>query len=89
MNAGSLIRLVLAFSDRLKYRKSFLIVVALLAVNIFIPDFVPLLDELILGCIAALLATFKKKKLEDKREEGVHENGVTVEGEIVEDEDEK
>ena len=81
----SLIGLLLAFADQLKFRNLFLIIISLLLINIIIPDFIPFLDEIILACIAALLASWKNKKvLEDKEPAG-----VILEGEIVETEDEK
>ncbi len=84
MGPGTLIGLLMAFADQLKFRNLFVIVIALLLINIIIPDFIPFVDEIILACIAAWLAQKKKALVEDKDPEG-----VVIEGEIVEPEDEK
>ncbi len=68
----------LRFANRLKFRNLFLVTVILFVFNFFIPDFIPFIDELILGLVAIILATIKQDKLlEDK--------GDIIEGEVIND----
>ena len=71
----------LAFANQLKFRNLFLLTVGLFIVDLIIPDFIPMIDEIILGLLAILLTNWKKDKNEEK-------TGETIEGEIV-DEDKK
>ena len=72
----------LQFANRLKFRNLFLITTFLFAFNFLVPDFIPFIDEIILGLFAIILATIKQdKKLEDK--------GDIIEGEVVDEEDNK
>lgn len=78
MNPRALITLFLAFADKLKYRNLFLLVVALLTLNLLTPDFIPFIDEIILGLIAIILANWK-----DERKQ--KEPGNLIEGEIIDE----
>ena len=71
----------LAFADKLKFGNLFLIVVGLFVIDLFVPDFIPLIDEIILGLLAILLANWKKERREEIE-------GEVIEGEIVQEEDE-
>ncbi len=55
--AGALVR----WASRLRFPYLFLITAALFVVNLFVPDVVPFADEIIMGLIAALLASIRKK----------------------------
>ncbi len=80
MNPRALITLFLAFANELKYKNLFLIVIGLFALDLFIPDFIPLIDEIILGLLAIILANWKGERKQEKE-------GNLIEGEIVEEED--
>ena len=51
----------LAFADKLKFGNLFIIVVSLFFLDLVVPDFIPLIDEIILGLLAILLANWKKE----------------------------
>lgn len=80
MTPASFLNTFLAYANQLKFRNLFLIITALFVADLFVPDFIPLIDEIILGLLAILLANWKKER---KQEKPVN----IIEGEIVEDED--
>lgn len=82
MNSPSLIDLFFAFADKLKYRKLFLIVIGLFIIDLLVPDFIPLIDEIILGLLAIILANWKKERKQEKK-------GELIEGEVIGKDDEK
>ena len=51
----------LAFADKLKFGNLFIIVVSLFALDLVLPGFIPLIDEIILVLLAILLANWKKE----------------------------
>lgn len=53
---------VLRFFGRLSYPRLFALTAALFAFDLVIPDFVPFVDELLLGLGTLLLANWKKRK---------------------------
>ncbi len=55
--AGVLVR----WASRLRFPYLFLITSVLFVLNLFIPDVVPLADEVIMGLVAVLLAGLRKK----------------------------
>lgn len=46
--------------SQLRFRNLFLIVAALLLVDLAIPDFVPLIDEIVLGILTMMFWTWRK-----------------------------
>lgn len=78
MNPSVLIAAFLSFANTLKFKNLFFIVICLFVINLFIPDFIPLIDEIILGLIAIILANLKKEKQQVKE-------GNLIEGEVVDD----
>ena len=76
MNPRALIAVFLGFADQLKFRNLFLIIIALFMINLFIPDFIPLIDEIILGLMAIILANLKKERV-------LEQQGNTIEGEVI------
>lgn len=78
MNPRALIALFLGFSNQLKFRNLFLIILGLFFIDLFVPDFIPLIDEIILGLLAIILANWKK----DRQEK---EEGNLIEGEVIDD----
>jgi hypothetical protein len=81
MNPSALIATFLAFANKLKFRNLFLIVIGLFIVDLFVPDFIPLIDEIILGLLAIILANWKEERKQERE-------GNLIEGEVV-DKDEK
>lgn len=53
---------VFRFFGRLSYPRLFAISAALFAFDLVIPDFVPFIDEILLGLGTLLLANWKKRK---------------------------
>jgi hypothetical protein len=51
---------ILGFASRLRFPVLFFITLGLWAINMIIPDPVPLIDELVMGLLTLLLATWKK-----------------------------
>ncbi len=60
--ANPLLAPVLGFFSRLSYPRLFALTAALFAFDVVIPDFVPFVDELLLGLGTLLLANWKKRK---------------------------
>lgn len=50
------------FVSRLRFPQLFLLTAALALINFFVPDPVPLVDELLLAAVAALLGALKKNR---------------------------
>lgn len=58
---GGLPAIVLRWASGLRFPVMFLVTAVLFVLNLFIPDVIPLADELIMGLIALLLANLRKK----------------------------
>ncbi len=82
MNPPALIGMFLAFARELKFGNLFIIITSLFIVDLLIPDSIPLIDEIILGLLAIILANWKKERRLDKE-------GNVIEGEIVDEEKEE
>ncbi len=63
--AHPLLAPVLGFLGRLSYPRLFLITAALFVIDLLVPDFIPLADEILLGLGSLLLANFKNRKAPD------------------------
>jgi len=50
----------LNYVNELRFPK--LLTLVIFSIDLVIPDFIPFVDEILLGLFAALLATFKKKR---------------------------
>lgn len=70
----------MAFANELKFKNLFLIVIGLFVLDLFIPDFVPLIDEIILGLLAIILANWKSERKQENE-------GNLIEGEIIDEEE--
>ena len=57
MNPTSLINLFLTFANQLKFKNLFLLILCLFVIDLIVPDMIPMIDEIILGLLAILLAT--------------------------------
>lgn len=63
--ANPLLSPVLGFLGRLSYPRLFVLTAALFLIDLLVPDFIPLADEILLGLGSLLLANFKKRKTQD------------------------
>ncbi len=60
MNQIPLISALLGFASRLRFRQLFFITGGLFLLDVLLPDFIPFADELILGLLTLLFASWKK-----------------------------
>ena len=81
MNPTSIIEKFLKNANQLKFRNLFFLVTSLFLIDLLVPDFIPFIDEIILGLMAIILANWKKERHQDKE-------GTLIEGEILDVEDE-
>lgn len=58
---------VLAFAQRLRFPTLFMLVAGIFFVDLLIPDFIPFVDELMLGLGTILLANLKKRREPEAR----------------------
>lgn len=63
--ASPLLAPFMRFLGRLSYPRLFALTAALFAIDLVIPDVIPLADELLLGLGTLLLANWKKRKEPD------------------------
>lgn len=82
MNQKSLIGLLLVYANRLKFKNLFLITLGLFIFDLLIPDFIPMIDEIILGLLTLILANWKKDTVPDRQDE---QRGNVIEGEVIKD----
>jgi len=68
MSSRALIVMFLNFANQLKFRNLFLVVIGLFFIDLLIPDFIPLIDEIMLGLLAIVLASWKSKRKKQKEE---------------------
>ena len=66
-NYGSVLMLgtkkrLMSFMSTLRFPWLLLITLTLFLVNVFVPDVIPFVDEILLGLIALVLARIKRKK---------------------------
>ena len=60
--ANPLLGPVMRWLGRLSYPRLFLVAAALFVGDLLVPDFIPFVDELLLGLGTLLLANFKNRK---------------------------
>lgn len=53
---------LLAYVESLRFPWLLLLTALLFFINLFVPDAIPFVDEILLGLVAALLAKLKRKK---------------------------
>jgi len=87
MTPNSMIKMFLKNANQLRFRNLFFIVITLFFVDLLIPDFIPLIDEIILGLLAIILANWKKERKQDKDSKVIKDE--FIEGEIVNDNEDK
>ncbi len=78
MNPTSIIEVFLKNTNQLKFRNLFFLVTGLFLVDLLVPDFIPFIDEIILGLLAIILANWKKERTQD-------DEGTLIEGEIIDE----
>ena len=60
--ANPLVAPIIGFLGRLSFPRLFILAASLWALDMVIPDFIPFIDELLLGIGTLLLASFRKRK---------------------------
>jgi hypothetical protein len=60
--ANPLLAPLLAFAGRLRFRTLFLVTAGLFLLDVVIPDFVPFVDEILLGLGTLVLAALRKPR---------------------------
>ena len=68
LTRGGLIGVILGWAGRLRFPALFFVALTLFVFDLFIPDMVPLADELLLGLGALLLANLKRKAPSESEE---------------------
>jgi hypothetical protein len=53
---------LLKYAGKLRFPKLLALTAALFVVNLFVPDLVPFADEIVLGLVALLLSSWKKRR---------------------------
>ena len=66
---GGVAGVFLRWASRLRFPYIFLLMSGLFIINLFIPDVIPLVDEIIMGLAAVLLANLRKKPEQAESEE--------------------
>ncbi len=78
MNPTSIIEVFLKNANQLKFRNLFFLVTGLFLIDLLVPDFIPFIDEIILGLLTIILANWKKERTQD-------DEGTLIEGEIIDE----
>ena len=68
-------RFVERFAGRLRFPALFFLTAALFVADLFFPDAIPLVDEILLGLATVLFGSWKRRKREDDRPESVETTG--------------
>ncbi len=68
LTRGGMTAVVLRWASGLRFPWLFLLTASLFAVNLLIPDALPLIDEILMGLVALLLAGLRKKPAKDSVE---------------------
>lgn len=66
---GGLAGFLLRWASGLRFPYLFLLTALLFIFNLFVPDVVPVVDELIMGLAAMTLASFRKKPDEERNDQ--------------------
>ena len=80
MNSNSLIGMFMAFANQLRFRTLFLVVTGLFIIEFLVPDFLPMIDEIILALLAIILANWKKERTRKMP-------GDVIEGEVIKEDE--
>lgn len=72
---------IIGYASRLRFPTLFLVIAALFVFDLIIPDFIPFLDEIMLGLGTVLLASWKNRKAQVE----TTNNKPPIEGEFKKD----
>jgi hypothetical protein len=64
---GGLAGIFVRWASRLRFPYLFLLTAALFVLNLFVPDALPMADELIMGLVAVLLGSLRKRSSGDEQ----------------------
>ena len=78
INSIPIIETFLKNANQLRFRNLFFLVMSLFLVDLLVPDFIPFIDEIILGLLAIILANWKKERNQDKESK-------VIEGEVIDE----
>lgn len=70
----------MAFANGLRFKELFLLILGLFLLDLVIPDMIPMIDEIILGLLTILLASWKN---ENHRNAQKQDEGNVIEGEVI------
>ncbi len=80
----SILGVILKFAQTLKFRQLFLLTGGLFLLDLVIPDRIPFADELLLGLVTLLLASWKKEDNTTRAQQpGETVTGRVIEGEVT------
>ena len=65
---GGAAGIFLRWATSLRFPYLLLLTLALFVLNLFVPDVIPLVDEIIMGLVAVVLASLRKNRPEEARE---------------------
>jgi len=65
LTRGGIAGIIVRWASRLRFPYLLLVTAVLFVLNVFIPDVLPLADELIMGLVTVLLASLRKKPGKD------------------------
>ena len=68
---------LLRFASRLKYPQVFLLLLAVFALDLLIPDLIPFVDEILLGLLTALFGTWRERRRAPYDQEEPREKNIT------------
>lgn len=68
MKRSPIVAVVVAFFARLRFPVLFAVTAIAFVIDLFVPDLIPVADELALGLLAASLAAWRKKRSEGPEE---------------------
>ena len=72
--------ILMAFANGLRFRQLFLLILGLFLLDLVIPDMIPMIDEIVLGLLTILLATWKKESVQNEQKQ---DEGNVIEGEVI------
>jgi len=83
--ANPLVSTALGFLSKLSFPRLFAVTAALFTLNLLVPDFIPFIDEIILGLGTLLLANLRKRQQEKpgNAQTPPPVAGKTIEGEAL------
>ncbi|MFW5926725.1 MAG: DUF6116 family protein [Wenzhouxiangella sp.] len=67
--AGKVLAPLRRFLERRRFPTLFVVLAALFAVNLFVPDPLPFVDELIMLVVAVIVGAFRRRRGEDRESE--------------------